>query len=294
MAGFEASMKNNNNEKSLQIKLDGFKKTEDVDTDGALNIYRKELLTFQTGLDNLKKGTGLLRQILSPTTLEMTISLFSMRLAERMRLKRLLFLDLARTQTKLIKKSDQTIKSLQKVINDLEKRYSQAHEKSQETSSRLENGVIELEKLKEKIRSISDQMRSIEVKGAVKNNKDLQSIKRLRKFNEQRDKERRLILEKEKIQAEVESLKAYASTQFTHSEYSFNMLKKLLPIKEIVSVNKEILLNRIDMLNKMIAAGTILKPLIEVSNDLNEINLQFADASAQVNSLMEEIKISYS
>jgi hypothetical protein len=61
----------------------------------------------------------------------------------------------------------------------------------------------------------------------------------------------------------------------------------------MVSVNKEILHNRIEMLNRMVSAGTILKPLGELSEELGNVSIQFSEANAQLNNIMEEVKITY-
>ena len=79
---------------------------------GVFEQYSKDLIIFQAGMENLQKGTQLLKETLEPTFLQNGIALFSVKLAEKLRTKSLLNIDFEESQKNLLAKTDETLKSL--------------------------------------------------------------------------------------------------------------------------------------------------------------------------------------
>ncbi len=262
------------------------------------DIFRSNLVLFQEGLTNLDNGAKLLNKILKPTPFEMGVSLLFLKFSEKLRLKRLMNLDLEATQRKLIKKANSTINALKELNRLLEKRHKESSETAIQSAKDLEKCLNSKKKLeteevqiKKEVEKLSNE---IELNGS--DNKDETEIKKVAKAKELFKLRKKLqdnSLKQEQTKAQIKSLKSMSKNEGTHAEYSYNMLRKLLPIQELITSNKDILHNRIEMLNRMIAAGAILKPIGEVSEELNNVSSQFSEANAMMNKLMEDIKIIY-
>jgi len=258
----------------------------------AKDEFQGHLMIFQEGIQNLESGARLLNKLLRPTRPEMWISMISAPFSERLRLRRLLNLDLETTQKRLVKKSKETLSSLDRIIELLDERYSASSKNSLIATSELHKYLKMIEQLKTEEAQINEDMKT--ATGEVdENTTDIEKATAALKIRKVRKRHQDNILLQEKCKAQIKTSQSYAKSEGTHAEYSFGMLKKLLPIQELISVNKEILHNRIEMLNRMVAAGTILKPLGELSQELGTVSLQFAEANMTLNNMMEEIQISY-
>lgn len=281
----EVNMSEENN--AIIVKFD--KRKESIPTQ---DVFRSNLILFQNGIQNLEKGSKLLNKVLKPTPIEMLISLIALKLSEKMRLRRLLNLDLVATQKKFLNKSNETLSSLDKIIKLLDDRYSKSSEVSISATSQLEESLTKKEQLKEEENALNKELKKA-LSEYEENDIEIEKVAKSREIRELRKKQQDAILQQEKGKAQVKTLQSLSKTEGTHAEYSYNMLKKLLPIQELISVNKDILYTRIEMLNRMVAAGSILKPLGELSEELGNVSLQFAEANAMLNNAMEELTITY-
>lgn len=299
--------------KSIVKKID---ENQDIDgyENGAINIrlekrgqsvptkdkFRNSLVVFKEGVQNLENGARLLNKILKPTRVEMVISLISLNLSEKMRFNRILNLDLEATQKRLMKKAKETLEALANIIDLLDVRYKTSSEESLRATTNLEKNLTYMEKLKKEEESLNEEVKTVsstidtdaddEKQGRTREIKEVENAKKLIQLKKKLQDNS---LEREKLKAQIKTAKSLSKTEGAHAEYSYNMLKRLLPIQELITVNKEILHNRIEMLNRLAAAGAILKPLGELSEELGNVSLQFAEANSMLNNITEEISLTY-
>lgn len=255
-----------------------------------MDQFRKDLVVFKDGVGYLKNGSELLRQILQPNFMEQTISLFAPKIADRMRSKRLMAIDLEKSHQRLLSKTKEVINSLNRLIDDLEKRWIEASK----TTETLPRNLMELmkkeEDLSEKLKQLQEDIRSIEKDYKQASADNIIKMQYLEKLASLKRKQNELILQLDEVKSRVNNYKRALEVSAIHADLSFNILSKLRPIKNTLESNAELLHNKMDMLNKSISAGAMLRPIIQLATDIEHVSIQFTEAEIQIHEVFKDIE----
>jgi len=260
--------------------------------------YNKSLQTFQHGIQTLEKGSQTLKKFMAPNIFEKGLSLLSERYAERIRLRRLSKIDVSNSKKSLLKEANEVLNSLNYIIDSLNTRYDSAKQNIEEISQSIEKTLYELKDLEntynvesQNITNTSDYDNAEGDNFDTSYDKEIDATRKLYNFNTSRSKMRDSQIKYNKLLAQLTRFKSKLKTEMEHAEYSTTMLNKLEPIKEIVEGNKDLLENRLDMLNKTISAGAILKPISNLITDMDNVSSEFAQANSIMADLFNNISI---